>query len=133
MCTASGAAAKKFLNLGFKSVAAYEGGIAEWHQKGLPVDGPAQESYLKIVMNKPVRVAKEEIAVTADSVEEIEEALAQETELQEQKAEAKVIEIEAEALAQKMGLSLPAQEKQEAALQEQQAEEDELIAEEMLD
>ena len=55
MCAASGAAAQKFMKLGFKSVAAYEGGIAEWHQKGLPTEGPAQEPYLSVVMNKPAR------------------------------------------------------------------------------
>src|SRR5271154_2979456 len=59
MCTASGAAALKFKKLGFKSVAAYEGGIAEWYQQGLPVDGPAQESYLKLVMNKPAHEEQE--------------------------------------------------------------------------
>lgn len=53
MCSASGAAAQKLIKLGFKSVAAYEGGIAEWHQKGLPTEGPAQGSYLSVVMEKP--------------------------------------------------------------------------------
>ena len=80
MCAASGSAAQKFVNLGFKSVAAYEGGIAEWHQKGLPVEGPAQESYLAIVMNKPAH--KDETTSM----------------------------IEAEALAQKMGQGLPSHE-----------------------
>ncbi len=59
MCAASGAAAQKFMKLGFKSVAAYEGGIAEWHQKGLPTDGPAKGSYLVMVMEKPVHEAQD--------------------------------------------------------------------------
>ena len=55
MCTTSGFAAKKLMNLGFKNVAAYEGGTAEWYQRGLPTEGPAQESYLKMVINKPAQ------------------------------------------------------------------------------
>jgi rhodanese-related sulfurtransferase len=58
MCAASGAAAQKLMKLGFKSVAAYEGGIAEWHQKGLPTDGPAQGSYLSVAMEKPAHEEK---------------------------------------------------------------------------
>lgn len=53
MCSASGFAAQKFKKMGFKQVAAYEGGTAEWYQQGLPTDGPAQEPYLKVVMQKP--------------------------------------------------------------------------------
>lgn len=60
MCAASGAAAQKFAKLGLKSVAAYEGGIAEWHQKGLPTEGPAQGSYLTVVMQKPAREEQEQ-------------------------------------------------------------------------
>lgn len=80
MCSASGFAANKFIKLGFKQVAAYEGGTAEWYQKGLPTEGPAQEPYLKVVMNKP---AHEDEATPL---------------------------IEADELAQKMGVTLPAQE-----------------------
>lgn len=53
MCAASGAATQKLMKLGFKAVAAYEGGIAEWYQKGLPTEGPAQGSYLAVIMAKP--------------------------------------------------------------------------------
>lgn len=70
MCAASGAAAQKFMKLGFKSVAAYEGGIAEWHQKGLPTEGAAQGAYLSVAMEKPAHedqgfpvIEAEELAV----------------------------------------------------------------------
>lgn len=53
MCAASGAATQKLMKMGFKSVAAYEGGIAEWHQKGLPTEGPAKGSYLGMAIEKP--------------------------------------------------------------------------------
>lgn len=53
MCDASGFAVKKLQKRGFKKVAAYEGGTAEWYQKGLPVQGPSKESYLKMVVPKP--------------------------------------------------------------------------------
>lgn len=53
MCTASGHAAKTLTGLGFKDVLAYEGGVAEWKQKGFPVEGPAQAGYLATVGQKP--------------------------------------------------------------------------------
>ncbi len=77
-CSASGMAAQKFIKLGFKNVAAYEGGITEWYQKGLPVEGPAQEPYLK----------KENKAIPHE--------------------DAMIPVIDADTLAEKMGLSLPA-------------------------
>lgn len=45
-CTASGMIAKKLKKMGFKTVYAYEAGMAGWKQAGLPVDGPATEKYL---------------------------------------------------------------------------------------
>ena len=45
-CSASGAAARKLMALGFTNVKAYEAGTAGWLQAGLPVDGSAQETYL---------------------------------------------------------------------------------------
>lgn len=38
-CTASGYAAKQLKELGFEHVCAYEAGMAEWYQQGLPVEG----------------------------------------------------------------------------------------------
>jgi rhodanese-related sulfurtransferase len=45
-CTASGESARMLLDLGFKHVWAYEGGTAEWKQRGFPVEGPCQSSFL---------------------------------------------------------------------------------------
>ncbi len=46
-CSASGAAAKQLLDMGFENVWAYEGGMAEWYQLQYPVDGPATKDYLR--------------------------------------------------------------------------------------
>lgn len=46
MCTASGAVAQQLKDKGFNKVYAYEAGIADWVQKGLPVNGPAKSAYL---------------------------------------------------------------------------------------
>lgn len=46
MCSTSEYAGKKLRELGFTNVRVYEGGTAEWFQKGLPVEGPSQKSYL---------------------------------------------------------------------------------------
>lgn len=54
MCTTSFYAAKKLKSLGIKQVWAYEGGMAEWYQAGLPSEGPAQSAYLTIPNRKPV-------------------------------------------------------------------------------
>jgi rhodanese-related sulfurtransferase len=68
MCSASGYAADKFAKLGFKQVAAYEGGTAEWYQRGLPTDGPAQESYLKVQMDKPAHEDGATLLIVADEL-----------------------------------------------------------------
>lgn len=47
MCTSSEYAATKFKKAGFANVSVYEGGTAEWYQKGLPVEGPSTASYLR--------------------------------------------------------------------------------------
>ena len=47
MCTASGFAAKEFSQRGFPNVWAYEAGIADWYQKGLPVEGLCEKPYLR--------------------------------------------------------------------------------------
>ena len=45
-CASSEYAARKLKKKGFK-VAVYEGGMAEWYQQGLPVEGPQMQAYLK--------------------------------------------------------------------------------------
>lgn len=47
MCTASGFAAKRISDMGFKHVWAYEAGLADWYQKGFPVQGLCKKAYLK--------------------------------------------------------------------------------------
>lgn len=46
MCMSSGYCAKLLQDAKFDHVWAYEGGMAEWHQKGYPCQGPAQLEYL---------------------------------------------------------------------------------------
>jgi len=51
-CGASAYAVKMLQKLGFEHVYAYEGGMAEWYQKGLPVEGPCEQSYLSYVIHQ---------------------------------------------------------------------------------
>lgn len=53
MCSASGSTAKMLLAKGFKHVWAYEAGLAEWYQKGLPVEGACTQKYLQRTMAAP--------------------------------------------------------------------------------
>jgi len=53
-CSTSEYAAKKLKLLGYNHVYVYEGGIAEWYQKGLPVEGPSKISYLTKRVSGPV-------------------------------------------------------------------------------
>jgi rhodanese-related sulfurtransferase len=48
-CTGSGYAAAKFREKGFENVRVYEGGMAEWYQAGLPIEG----DHLKAYLSKP--------------------------------------------------------------------------------
>src|SRR5690348_13144736 len=47
MCSASGYAASQFQKAGFVNVSVYEGGTAEWYQKGLPIEGASCSDYLR--------------------------------------------------------------------------------------
>ena len=53
MCTASDYARKELMKMGFKNVHAYEAGIAGWYQAKLPVEGPCNEGYLKMMVTEP--------------------------------------------------------------------------------
>lgn len=53
MCTASGETCRMFKQMGFPHVWAYEAGMAEWHQKGLPIEGACKSPYLKKTIEKP--------------------------------------------------------------------------------
>jgi rhodanese-related sulfurtransferase len=48
MCMSSGFCAKLLKNAKFEHVWAYEGGMAQWYQKGYPYQGPAQLDYLAL-------------------------------------------------------------------------------------
>lgn len=50
-CTFSTQAWHILYALGFENVLAYEGGMAEWYQKGYPVEGACQMSYLQEITN----------------------------------------------------------------------------------
>lgn len=52
-CTTSTYVAKKLKSLGYNQVYVYEGGMAEWYQRGLPVEGPSKASYLTKLVKKP--------------------------------------------------------------------------------
>lgn len=52
MCTASGQVASDLIAKGFKHVWAYEAGMADWAQKGFPVEGQCKKPYLT-AENKP--------------------------------------------------------------------------------
>lgn len=53
MCTASGFSAQKFKDMGFEHVWAYEAGMADWYQKGLPTEGPCKKPYLTKQIEQP--------------------------------------------------------------------------------
>jgi len=64
LCSSSEFAAKKLKSLGCEHVYVYEAGLAEWYQKGLPVEGPATASYLTKQTNKAVLQSSELIIST---------------------------------------------------------------------
>jgi len=68
MCSSSGFARKRLIDLGFKNVFVYEGGVAQWLQKGYPTVGPAQSGYLKRVMEEPEEL--ESFVLTAEQLKE---------------------------------------------------------------
>lgn len=68
-CTSSEHAAKKLKKLGFADVAVYEGGMAEWYQRGLPVEGACKQPYLQRVSTRfPSQESSEIPVVTADEL-----------------------------------------------------------------
>lgn len=69
MCTSSDYVAKRLQALGFKKVWAYEGGMAEWYQLGLPVEGPAKLEYLSKKIEKPAEQESSTVQqITADEL-----------------------------------------------------------------
>jgi len=74
-CTASAQVAKQLKDLGFEHVSTYEGGIAEWYQNGLPVDGavaqgaPASE-YLTKTVEAPAELVSEVPVISAQALKD---------------------------------------------------------------
>lgn len=68
-CTSSEYAARKLQEQGFKHVSVYEGGMAEWYQEGLPVEGPQKQAYLK--KSCPQLPADEHSSVTVISMDDL--------------------------------------------------------------
>lgn len=68
MCGASSAARDQLINMGYKKVYAYEGGVAEWFQKGYPVDGPAKKGYLSVKMSPHVDAKEDKLIISAEEL-----------------------------------------------------------------
>jgi rhodanese-related sulfurtransferase len=54
-------------DLGYTNIVAYEGGIAQWYQQGLPVEGPCKEDYLR----EPHSMPGEDPAVKTISIQNL--------------------------------------------------------------
>jgi rhodanese-related sulfurtransferase len=68
LCSTSEFAAKKLKSFGCKHVYVYEAGLAEWYQKGLPVEGPSKASYLKKQVGKPILQSNELLVLSTEDL-----------------------------------------------------------------
>lgn len=66
MCGASSAARDLLMNMGYENVYVYEGGTAEWYQKGFPVAGPCKKPYLNRVIPEPEK--EEDYVISAEEL-----------------------------------------------------------------
>jgi len=69
MCTASKIAAKQLQDKGYKHVWAYEGGTAEWYQKGLPITGEAKQGYLTMEVEPEKGDPENELYITVEELQ----------------------------------------------------------------
>jgi len=67
-CTASGYAARKAREAGIGNAWAYEAGIAEWYQKGYPVNGPCKQSYLNKKIEEPEKSLAQDFDMTTEEL-----------------------------------------------------------------
>ncbi len=67
-CPLSRQCTKLLLDANFEHVAAYEGGIVEWFQKGYPVQGPAKLDYLHEEISDNVAWHHEIPTITAEEL-----------------------------------------------------------------
>lgn len=69
LCSSSDYVARKLKENGFKNVAVYAGGTAEWYQKGLPVEGPHESAYLTNVVESMESMQQDGVAlITVDDL-----------------------------------------------------------------
>lgn len=73
-CTGSGHAATQATELGFTKVWAYEAGMAQWYQEGLPVEGQAKAAYLTKKIEKPAKESPVKEISTQELKEKMEQA-----------------------------------------------------------
>lgn len=66
-CTTSDYVAKQLKKQGFDKVSVYEGGMAEWFQEGLPVEGPCTKPYLKKPLKKNEFIENSDIPIISVS------------------------------------------------------------------
>ena len=71
MCTASKFGASMLKNMGFKKVYAYEAGMADWYQNGLPVVGECKQDYLKAKSEKPELEDEDVEIITTSSLKDM--------------------------------------------------------------
>ena len=74
LCSGSGHVAQQLLHLGFKNVWAYEAGMAEWFQQGLPHEGKCSASYLHRTIKKPAVDHEVPLISTQELKEKMEKA-----------------------------------------------------------
>lgn len=76
-CTASKYAAQLLKKHGFNNVMAYEAGMAEWYQQGLPVEGHCKQAYLNQVIEAENQQDNEIAVVSTEALKhKIKHALA---------------------------------------------------------
>jgi rhodanese-related sulfurtransferase len=68
LCTASAIAGNLLAHMGFKHIWIYEGGIADWYQKGLPTIGNARAAYLTQTYDVPVHNDQKIPAISAQEL-----------------------------------------------------------------
>ncbi len=69
-CSLSRKAYMLLKNMGFTRVAAYEGGIQEWFQKGFPTDGACALDYLQKPIAKATHHDDGIVTISADELRE---------------------------------------------------------------
>lgn len=77
-CSASRSAWYKLDEMGFDNVFAYEGGMAEWYQRGFSMQGACKKEYLSTHVQEPAQVEDKRIKII--SAEELKKLLEEQSE-----------------------------------------------------